>query len=433
MHFCTVGRKENSMLFGFNSSETNEILDHGVFQWVPTTFTVCLKKEYWGSIRQYEDMKSEYLDIKLKSLYIPDINEKQYPKLYPLLLNLLTTKIVPMYAKSVAIRKCKGNRLVASPVPNDATPSDEYKQLLYQWCMDEKELNIIIKCEEYNYNPKLNGEEVFDKEISSDYHIEGTEIEKITHVGIVYLDVDDNIEGGNLNLALHTHLKNTWKFKPKKASIILFPNMSHKIDEIGIWKRYSFSQNKNVNITRRILTFWFCDYDNDRPTTEYKQFANTQAFSLMSNQAESRIQIPLTIVVDPLNSTSNNNNNNNNDSNNNNNGVFTSNSYQAVFRIPILTASTILPLDIKHFNDLTGEMKKQLNATINSTIFGGNNSNDVSFPIEISSIIMDYCLMVNYNLLRNETMMQQNATQLRYFRREWTKGYGIAHRPMVAN
>ena len=204
-----------------------------VFQWVPTVLSLRLNDEHDKEFRKpefsYNDMKVEYLDVKLESLYIPDINRKYYPKLYLLLLQLLQREIIPMYAKSVTIRNIENCN------SNSCNYELSYKKLLYDWCAQNKEINVIIKCEEYNYNSKFHGKKMFDNEISFGYHVEGTEIEKISHVAIVYLDINDNIKGGNLSFALDPNLKNTWKYKPKKSSIILFENMAHSIDNISIW------------------------------------------------------------------------------------------------------------------------------------------------------------------------------------------------------
>ena len=74
----------------------NTDYNHGVFQRIPTSFQLCLNEKGKDHCLKFDELKQEYIDIKLNSFYIGDINEKYYPKLYPLMLKLLKTKIIPM-------------------------------------------------------------------------------------------------------------------------------------------------------------------------------------------------------------------------------------------------------------------------------------------------------------------------------------------------
>ena len=383
----------------------------GVFQWVPTTLSLHLNDDYDKECSKhdqefaYNNMKVEYLDVKLESLYIPDINHKYYPKLYSLLLKLLQTQIIPMYAKSVTIRNISNSNCWS------VNYESLYKTLLYDWCTQKKEINVIIKCEEYNYNSKFHGKNksnIFDNEISFGYHIEGTEIEKISHVAIVYLDINDNIKGGNLSFDLNNDFKNTWKFKTKKSLIILFENMTHKIDNIniGIWNINNIPLLGNGAKSRRILTFWFCDNDY---TNEYKQFTQTQAFELMRCHDRARGGYPerhmspykpfrhMPHMAPKVRDTDD--------------------SHLLVCSMPLLTGKDVMPLDIKHFNDLLEDITQGLNMMIKN-VYG------ISIPKEIIEIIVGYNLLLNRQFLRNETKMQYNAIKLRNFRRGWTQRYG---------
>ena len=378
---------------------------------------MSLNSEGERNCHNFQDMKEEYVNIRLKSFYIPDINEKKYPRLYQLIVQLLQRKIVPMYVKSIT---------------KSTLDTCTYHGRLYKWCQNKKQLNIIIKCQQYNYNPSFNKDKTFDYEISYNSHIEGTEIEKISHVGIVYLDIDNNIQGGNLVLSFDHYKRNTWKYKTKTGSIILFPNMSHKIDPIDIWppavysygrgsvtdsdlnlnenKNKNKNKNKNeiefkdINYRRRILTFWFCDNDNE---SGFKQFKQTQAFAAMKESDErydqirgdSQWNIPNDHIANWRPSTE-----------------------YLVDSIQTLTALDILPLDKNHYNDLlTVIVSNILNATI---------VKHLNLPEQIVWIIVDYMNVSNKDFLRDNKNMQSNANSFRNFRRNWSHFNGNYGAPL---
>ena len=278
--------------------------------------------------------------------------------LYKLIIKLLETKIISMYAKSV------------------------------------------LKVNHFDAQHSARGVIVFDHRINKDFHIEGTEFEKISHVCVVYLDIDDEIYGGNLRLGGYYE---ELIFRTNKGDIILFPNMEHKIDNIGI--RYPRRQNvKNKKTTndeykRRILTFWFCDTDKGCP-----QFKDTPAFAEMQrgdsvtnhdidescSEKENVLDLlskrpELTYLVD---------------------------------NTPVLTAKDMLPLDVRHHDDLLIKMVHFIQSTIDEGFRLSSN-----IPKEIGQIIVDYAIETHRQFLRDENGMQSNANQLRAFRRNWTLFY----------
>ena len=206
------------------------------------------------------EMKNEYIDVKLNSLYIADINQFIYPELNDIILKILRNTIVPLF--------------ICSIVGNSDQSSDEYKNLAYKWCKERRILKIIVKSQQY----ELAENSKWDRDISKLCHIEGSVYEKISHIAICYTSIDNRICGGNLDLAFDSSLDNVWTFKPKPSLCICFPNMYHKISEISL---SNFGKNKQMvtdeegqKQKRRILAFFLCG--------EEEYFIKTKAFKALN-------------------------------------------------------------------------------------------------------------------------------------------------------
>eukprot|EP01084_Bolivina_argentea_P307646 531782_1 len=331
------------------------------YQWIPTEFQVRFKDNV--NCLEWKDMKTEYIDVKLNSLYIADVNQFRYENLNEIIINILKTKIISLFIHSI----------VGCCVSKE---SNEYKQLLFEWCSTNKILNIIVKCQQYEFGDNTE----WDYNISGDYHIDGTLQEKVSHIAILYADIDDSIRGGDLNLAFDSFLGNVWKFKPKKSSIIVFPNMYHKIDEISIWKwNTCIRKPLKVKQKRRILSFFLCSNEYFPSSAAYNALCFNDRYGMSDLQNN-------------VNETS-----------------------KMLLELPLLTTNDLFPFDKEHCNVLLIDVLSKLWKDVPDTII---------------VIITEY--IIDNALLRNESEMEMNARCLREYRRHFVK-FQEAHRPMVCD
>eukprot|EP01083_Nonionella_stella_P015148 42395_1 len=320
------------------------------FQWVPTEFKVQFKDGVTCS--DWQRFQTKYMDIQLNSWYIADINQFKNKHLNQIILNILRRTIIPLF--------------VCSIIGSSDQTSEEYKQLLFEWCSTQKILKIIVKSQQYEVNDNTH----WDTDISRDYHVDGTLHEQVSHIAIIYTRIDDSIRGGNLHLPFDSELRNTWIFKPKQSSVIVFPNMHHKIDKISVWN------SKEESCKRRILTFFLC-------SPQY--FRTTGAYDALTLSDE----ISLTRTANPQ--------------------------VDTLMNLPLLTTNDLLPLDKQHCDDLLTQILQALCKNI---------------PKSIIVIITEY--IIDDTLLRTEAEMEVNARSLRKYRRDVVRCQR-PRRPMVCD
>eukprot|EP01084_Bolivina_argentea_P069129 125853_1 len=229
------------MSFGYLENISQHEL-HDFYQWIPTEFMLTFKSDYiYDEINIYNNnLKYEqFMDIELKSGFIPDLNCKEYQDLTGYILILLKT-IVPLF------------------VQNEHGKSN-YNKILFEWCKTNKILAIIVKSQQYEWT-----ENVEIDEYSGSFHTEGTSQEKITQIAVLCTRVDSDVYGGDLYLQpldenaydssqpfsnAITEINNI-----NNGDIVIFKNTLHKMNTF----KATHKSDTNPPI-RRILAFFLCE------------------------------------------------------------------------------------------------------------------------------------------------------------------------------
>ena len=141
--------------------------------------------------------------------------------------------------------------------------------------------------------------------------------------------------------------------------------MLHKIDDISIWSPSQIYDDNNHNYKRRILTFRFCDTEKGsslfKNTPVFRRIQDVNMFDLVSNRPS------LTYLVD---------------------------------KTHVLTTKDLLPLDLRHHDDVLANIKHFIQCTINTNFWLSSN-----IPKEIVAIILGYCMDINREFLRDKNCM----------------------------
>ena len=239
-----------------NFYEADEKDGDRTYQWLPTEFMLKFKTGFINDGYNVSLHYDEFMDIELVSGFIPDINCRKYADLMDHIVMILRQKIIPLFAKNQFGKK-------------------KYIKKLFEWCSNNKILAIIVKSQQYEWSEEVSYEDKYNPS----FHVEGTEMEKITQIGIVYTRIDDGILGGDLRI--HP-LRDGWvrPFKKKTeitinnlcdGDIVVFKNTEHAMSPLG----FKYKSNDNPPI-RRILAFFLCENQPEingyYESTMYKYF-----------------------------------------------------------------------------------------------------------------------------------------------------------------
>ena len=204
-------------------------------------------------------------------------------------------------------------------------------------------------------------------------------------IGILYTKIDRFIRGGNLHLRYDTNKwQKDWKIKPFEGSMIVFPNMPHRIKDLSYWDRNEYG-------IRRSLAF-FLLYDtemSDYNENFAKIWESTKACKSIMNGMHDYHPWLHQDSVDQSNTSY-------------------WNYINVCGKLPILTATDVMPVDKQHFEKIFDD------------ILYNNVQQVMKIILPDIVVLIIKSFMVNDVLLKDEMGLWQNARDMRE-----NRGYGI--------